>query len=63
MSEEIQFDSVTLKHAGKEWWTLRQCGKCAALVLVESAQAHADWHAAMRAEVGMASLGFGGMGL
>ena len=41
-----------------------RCNQCRGLVLDadEDRQAHADWHGSLRREVGMAGIGFGGIG-
>lgn len=57
-NEAIEFALVKITKTPVD---LRQCGKCAALVI--DIQAHADWHNKLRSETTMASLGFGGSGL
>ncbi|CAA0136350.1 Uncharacterised protein [Mycolicibacterium vanbaalenii] len=59
----VQFTELALQQGGKTLWTLHQCGKCAALVVEDGKQAHANWHAQARSEIMMASMGFGGLGL
>jgi hypothetical protein len=61
----ITFDEIQLQNNGETVWTLRQCGKCSALVVdtQEAMQTHVNWHGQLRQETTMASLGFGGLGL
>lgn len=62
---QIEFFDVLIQINDQTKWTLRQCGKCMALVLDsrEAMQGHVDWHGQLRTETTMASMGLGGLGL